>query len=319
MAVPVEEIAASLEVPIEHVEEVLGIVQTFDPSGAGARDLAECLAIQIREKGLENTILMALVEEHLDDLEHHRYSVIAKALDIDESNVQEAVEDLSHLTPKPAAGRFGTEAHTVIPDMIVEKVDGDFIVVFNDSSLPGLRINSLYRKILAKESDANDETRKYIVEKLNGARWLLRSIQQRRTTMLKVMEYIVKAQRAFLERGVLHLKPMTLQEVADAIGMHVSTISRVTNGKYAQTPQGVYELKYFFSGRIENKEGEDASSRAIKQRIEELVREEDGSKPLSDQRIADTLEEEGYAIARRTVAKYRDQLSILPARYRKKY
>jgi RNA polymerase sigma-54 factor len=136
---------------------------------------------------------------------------------------------------------------------------------------------------------------------------------------VKVMEYIVRAQRAFLERGVLHLKPMTLQEVADAIGMHVSTISRVTNGKYAQTPQGVYELKYFFSGRIENKEGADASSRAIKKRIEELVREEDGSKPLSDQKIADTLKTEGYAIARRTVAKYRDQLSILPARYRKKY
>jgi RNA polymerase sigma-54 factor len=174
LAVPIDEIASSVAAPSERVDEVLRIVQTFDPSGVGARDLAECLAIQIREKGLENTILMALVEDHLDDLEHHRYSVIARALDIDESNVQEAVEDLSHLNPKPAAGRFGTEARTVVPDMIVEKVDGDFVVIFNDSSLPGLRINSLYRKILAKDSDANDETRKYIVEKLNGARWLLR-------------------------------------------------------------------------------------------------------------------------------------------------
>jgi RNA polymerase sigma-54 factor len=319
LATPVEDIAAAIGVELPDVEEVLSLIQTLDPAGVGARDLAECLAIQLREKGLENTILMALVEEHLDDLEHHRYSVIARALDIDESNVQEAVEDLSHLNPKPAAGRFGSEARTVVPDLIVENVDGEYVVMFNDSSLPTLRINNLYKEILAKETKANEETRKYIVEKLNGARWLLRSIQQRRSTMLKVLEYIVKAQQAFLDRGIMHLKPMTLQEVADAIGMHVSTVSRVTNGKYTQTPQGVYELKFFFSGRIENKEGQDVSSRALKEQIEELVSDEDGSKPLSDQKIADRLAGEGYAIARRTVAKYRDQLGILPARYRKKY
>jgi RNA polymerase sigma-54 factor len=172
---------------------------------------------------------------------------------------------------------------------------------------------------MAKGSQANEETRKYIVGKLNGARWLLRSISQRRSTMLKVMEYIVRVQRPFLERGVLHLKPLTLQEVADAVDLHVSTVSRVTNGKYVQTPQGVFELKYFFSGRIENREGEDVSSRAIKERIEHLVRNENTSRPLSDQKIADRLKEDGYAIARRTVAKYRDQLGILPARFRRQY
>ncbi len=316
---PVKEIAAAQDVEPQEVERVLSAVQRFDPSGVGARDLRECLMIQLTELGLDNTIMMAIVEEHLEDVEHHRYTAIARKLDIDEADVQEAVEEISHLSPKPAAGRFGTEAKTVLPDLIVEKVDGDFVVLFNDSSIPRLKINNLHKKILAKGSDANDETRKYVVEKLNGARWLLRSIQQRRGTMLKVMEYIVKSQRQFLERGVLHLKPMTLQEVADAIGMHVSTISRVTNGKYVQTPQGVFELKYFFSGRIENKEGEDVSSKAIKERIEQLVRSEDGSKPLSDQKIADSLQDDGYEIARRTVAKYRDQLGILPARYRKQY
>jgi len=315
----VEEISETKGVEVEVVERVLSTIQLFDPSGVGARDLRECLMIQLRERGQENTVMMAIVEDHLEDVERHRYTAIARELDIDESDVQEAVEEISHLSPKPAAGRFGTEAKTILPDLIVEKVDGDFVVLFNDSSLPRLRINSLHKKILAKGSEANEETRQYVVEKLNGARWLLRSIQQRRGTMLKVMEYIVRAQREFLERGVLHLKPMTLQEVADAIGMHVSTISRVTNGKYVQTPQGVFELKYFFSGRIENKEGEDISSKAIKERIERLVQDEDGSKPLSDQKIADHLQEDGYEIARRTVAKYRDQLGILPARYRKQY
>ncbi|MFC1540298.1 RNA polymerase factor sigma-54 [Gemmatimonadota bacterium] len=279
----------------------------------------KCLSIQLREKGLENTILMALVEEHMDDLQHHRYTVIARAMDIYESEVQTAVAELAQLNPKPAAGRFGVAARTIIPDLLVEKVDESYQVFYNDTSLPRLRISNLYKDILARESEASDETRQYIVEKLNGARWLLRAMRQRRSTMLKVMEYIVKAQHDFLEHGIMHLKPMILQEVADAIEMHVSTISRVTNGKYAQTPQGIFELKYFFGGRIENKEGKDASNKAIKNQIERLIKEEDSSKPLSDQKIVDILTEEGYEIARRTVAKYRDQMSIQPARFRKQY
>ena len=315
----IEEIAETTERSLEDVERILAVIQSFDPSGVGARDLEECLSIQLREKELENTILMALVEEHLNDLQHHRYTVIAKALDIYESEVQAAVKELSRLNPKPAAGRFGAAARTIIPDMIVDKIDDRFTVLYNDSSTPRLRISNLYKDILAKDSEASDETRQYIVEKLNGARWLLRAIQQRRSTMLKVMEYIVKAQYEFLEHGVLRLKPMILQEVADAIGMHVSTISRVTNGKYVQTPQGMFELKFFFGGRIENKGGMDASNKAIKKQIERLIKEEDSSKPLSDQKIVDILHKEGYEIARRTVAKYRDQMSIQPARFRKQY
>jgi len=315
----IEEIVEATGSSLEDVERILAVIQSFDPSGVGARNLEECLSIQLWEKKLENTILMALVEEHLEDLQHHRYTVIAKALDIYESEVQAAVEDLSRLNPKPAAGRFGAAARTIIPDMIVDKVDDRFMVLYNDSSTPRLRISNLYKDILAKDSEASDETRQYIVEKLNGARWLLRAIQQRRSTMLKVMEYIVKAQYEFLEHGVLRLKPMILQEVADAIGMHVSTISRVTNGKYVQTPQGMFELKFFFGGRIENKGGMDASNKAIKKQIERLIKEEDSSKPLSDQKIVDILHKEGYEIARRTVAKYRDQMSIQPARFRKQY
>jgi RNA polymerase sigma-54 factor len=319
LASTIEEIAGSTEYSQVELEEVLAVIQTFDPTGVGASDLGECLAIQLREMGLENTIYMAIVEEHLDDLQHHRYPVIAKALDIYESEVQEAVEELSRLNPKPAAGEFGTAAKTIIPDLIVEKVDGEYLVVFNDTSLPRLRISNLYKEILAKESEAQEETRQYVLGKLNGARWLMRSIQQRRSTMLKVMEYIVRAQYEFLEHGLRNLKPMTLQEVADAIGMHVSTISRVTNGKYVQTPQGVFELKYFFGGKIENREGGEISTKAIKERIEQLVNDEDGLKPLSDQKIAEALQSEGFEIARRTVAKYRDKMGILPARYRKQY
>jgi len=314
-----EDIAEGSHSTVEEVEEVLTVIQAFDPAGVGARDLGECLAIQLKEMDLENTIYMAIVEEHLEDLQQHRYPAIAKALDIYESDVQEAVEELSRLNPKPAAGEFGTTAKTIIPDLIVEKVDGNYLVLFNDSSLPRLRISNLYKEILAKDTKASEETRQYVLDKLNGARWLMRSIQQRRSTMLKVMEYIVKAQHEFLEHGLLHLTPMTLQEVADAIGMHISTVSRVTNGKYVQTPQGIFELKFFFSGRIENREGGDVSTRSIKERIERLVREENGHKPLSDQKIAEALQEEGFTIARRTVAKYRDKMGILPARYRRKY
>ncbi len=319
LATPIEEIADSIEAESGLVEKILTVVQGFDPSGVGARDLGECLAIQLRELGEENTILMALVEEHLDDLQHHRYSVIARALDLLESDVQGAVAELAQLNPRPAAGRFGAAAKTIIPDLLVEKVDGSYLVLFNDRSLPRLKISSLYKQILARDSEAGEDTRQYVLDKLNGARWLIRAIAQRRSTMVKVMEYIVRAQYDFLERGILHLKPMTLQEVADAIGMHVSTVSRVTNGKYVQTPQGVFELKYFFGGRIENKEGKDASNKAIKERIERLVKEEDGRKPLSDQKIVEILQQEGYEIARRTVAKYRDAMGILPARYRKQY
>ncbi len=315
----IEEIVESSEFEEQDIERVLGVIQSFDPSGIGARNLEECLSIQLREKGLENTILMALVEEHMDDLQHHRYTVIAKAIDIYESEVQAAVAELAQLNPKPAAGRFGSAARTIIPDLLVEKIDEHYQVFYNDTSLPRLRISNLYKDILARESEASNETRQYIVEKLNGARWLLRAIRQRRSTMLRVMEYIIKAQHDFLEHGILHLKPMILQEVADAIEMHVSTISRVTNGKYAQTPQGIFELKFFFGGRIENKGGKDASNKAIKKQIERLIQEEDSSKPLSDQKIVDVLTEQGYEIARRTVAKYRDQMSIQPARFRKQY
>ncbi len=315
----IEEIVESSEFEEQDIERVLGVIQSFDPSGIGARNLEECLSIQLREKGLENTILMALVEEHMDDLQHHRYTVIAKAIDIYESEVQAAVAELAQLNPKPAAGRFGSAARTIIPDLLVEKIDEHYQVFYNDTSLPRLRISNLYKDILARESEASNETRQYIVEKLNGARWLLRAIRQRRSTMLRVMEYIINAQHDFLEHGILHLKPMILQEVADAIEMHVSTISRVTNGKYAQTPQGIFELKFFFGGRIENKGGKDASNKAIKKQIERLIQEEDSSKPLSDQKIVDVLTEQGYEIARRTVAKYRDQMSIQPARFRKQY
>ncbi|HID94943.1 MAG TPA: RNA polymerase factor sigma-54 [Candidatus Latescibacteria bacterium] len=314
----VEEIAKALGTRPEDVERVLKTIQTFEPAGVGARDLQETLTIQLSEKGLEETLAMKIVQSHLEDLKRHRYSRIAKSLGVSENEIRDAMKEISKLNPKPGLGSFGRAAEGIIPDVIVERVDNDYVTILNEGTIPTLRINPVYRSILSESSNASEETRNYVVEKLNSARRLIRAIQQRRSTLLKLANYIVKAQRDFFDNGVSRLKPMVLREAAEALGMHPSTISRASRGKYIQTPHGIFELKYFFESKVNSSSGEDLSQRSVMERIRQLVEAEDPRNPLTDPQIAGLLKKEGINIARRTVSKYRTALGISPAQYRKK-
>lgn len=324
----VEEIAEAMGIPPEEVERVLKVVQDFEPPGIGARDLRECLLIQLEQRdGEGRDLALQIVREHMEDLTKRRFSRITRALGIDNEELKGAMDLIERLQPNPGATStsdynglltLDTEVPYVTPDLIVEKVGEDWVVSLTDGNLPSLRINASYAKLLKDGRGSKDEIRTYVSKKLNDARWLINAINQRRTTMLKVANYIVRAQMDWFERGPAFLRPMVLQDVADAVSMHVSTISRVSNGKYMQTPHGVLELKYFFDSRVHRHDGEDVSARSVKERISGLIGNEDKGKPLSDQEIANALGKEGLQIARRTVAKYRDQLRINSQRYRKK-
>jgi RNA polymerase sigma-54 factor len=314
-----EEMAKLLSVEDSKVIEVLSIIKTLDPVGVGAVDLRECLLIQLEQAGLTESIAYAIVNDHFKDFLQRRYPEISRKLKRSVQDIQAAEETIGKLDPRPGA-RFSTEEpHYIVPDLIVEKVDDDYVVQMNDRNVPRLRINRAYKKILLSAKSRDKEEHKYVTDKLNSARWLIHTIEQRRQTMIKVMQSILEVQREFFDRGIEHLKPLTLQQIAELVEMHESTVSRVTNGKYVQTPRGVFELKYFFSTGLKTDNGEAASSKRIKARISEIIDKEDGMKPLSDQDIAEMLKEDGFIVARRTVAKYRDQLRILPARKRKRY
>jgi len=299
-------------------EEVLEKIQAMDPPGVGARDLKESILIQMRQHGLMETVAYRVVEESFDDLLNHRWSDIAKAMGLSPREVQDAADEISHLDPKPGLRYASDPDHYVTPDLIVEKIDGEYMVFVNDTSLPRLRISRAYREVARDKSKFKGENKEFISSKLNSANWMIQAIEQRRQTMLKVMHFIVDRQRDFFEKGVQYLKPLTLREVAEHIDMHESTVSRVTNEKYCQTPRGVYHLKFFFSSGLSTTSGEDISARGVKDKIKNLVTDEDETKPLTDQAIVNLLKDDGVKIARRTVAKYRDQLGILPARMRRR-
>jgi RNA polymerase sigma-54 factor len=317
-----EEMAEIAELfrPYEMVEaeELLEQVQEFDPPGVGARDLRESILIQMRFHGMEGSLAQDIVMEHFDDLLNHRWSDIAKAMAIDPKDVQDAADSISQLDPKPGLKYSGDPEGYIIPDLIVEKIDGEYMVFANDTNLPRLRLSQAYREVAKDKKQFKGENKEFISQKLNSANWMIQAIEQRRQTMLRVMHFIVDRQRDFFEKGVQHLKPLTLREVADHIEMHESTVSRVTNEKYCQTPRGVCSLKYFFSSGLSTTSGEDISARGVKDKIKILVSDENSKKPLTDQAIVNLLREDGVKIARRTVAKYRDQLGILPARMRKR-
>ncbi len=293
-------------------------MQSLDPPGIAARDLRECLLLQMAELGEQDTLTYKLVAEAFDDLIAHRWSELAKRYQLDPREVQDAADELARLDPKPGVRHMSTGDTYVVPDLTVEKIDGHYRVFLNDGGVPRLRISRIYQQIAGDKKKFVGENREFITDKLNSASWLIQAIEQRRQTMLKVMNFIVDRQRGFFEKGVEHLHPLTLREVADVIEMHESTVSRVTSQKYVQTPRGVYPLKFFFSSSLGTTTGEDASSRAVKAQIQKLVSEEDVSAPLTDSAIVKALKERGVQIARRTVAKYRDQLNILPARMRKR-
>jgi RNA polymerase sigma-54 factor len=303
---------------LEDAERMLELIQRFDPSGVGARDLRECILLQLRDQELEDTRTYSIVENYFDQLINHRWSEISKELGITPKEVQTAADEIAKLDPKPGLKYAAPADNYITPDLIVEKIDGNYHVFLNDTSLPRLKLSRTYREIARDKSKFQGENKEFISNKLNSANWMIQAIEQRRQTMLKVMNFIVDRQREFFERGVQYLKPLTLREVAEVIEMHESTVSRVTNEKFVQTPRGVLPLKFFFSSGLSTSSGEDVSARGIKAKIETLVANEDPMRPLTDQAIVNILKEEGVQIARRTVAKYRDQLGILSARMRKR-
>lgn len=299
-------------------EEMLATIQNLDPPGVGARDLRECLMLQLKEAGLEHSVPYRLVRDCFDELINHRWSEISKRFGISPADVQKAADEIQKLDPKPGIKYSDLSDNYIIPDLIVEKIDGKYHVFLNDANLPRLKLSKTYQEIARDKKKFEGESKEFISNKLNSANWMIQAIEQRRQTMLKVMNYIVDRQRDFFEKGVQFLKPLTLREVAEVINMHESTVSRVTNEKFVQTPRGVLPLKFFFSSGLSTTAGEDVSARGIKAQIQKLVAEEDARHPLTDQAIVNILKQNGVQIARRTVAKYRDQLGVLSARMRKR-
>ncbi|TLN00175.1 RNA polymerase factor sigma-54 [bacterium] len=313
------EAAAACGVEEATVEKVLAVIHSFDPPGVGARNLKECLLIQCKHLNLAHTILPEVISSHLNDLALGKLNKIAETLGVPVQEVQRAADRLRTLDPKP--GRYFSHADDtryIVPDVVIERVNGEYVVLVNDTTAPRLGVSPVYRDILAgKFSDP--DTAKYIEQKLNSALWLIKSIEQRRLTLYKVTQTLVEMQRDFLDRGVKYLKPLNLKHVATALGFHESTISRATAGKYIQTPQGVFEMKYFFAGGVETVNGTMASAETIKRTVKEMIGAEDHTKPLSDQKIADILNCQGIEISRRTVAKYRDEMGIPATGRRKRY
>ncbi len=315
-----EEVAVSSEATLESVGNVLKVVQDFDPSGVGARDLRECLLIQIKQLRLAGSLSEVIVSDYLEDLEKKRYQHIAKECNVPLQEVVHACRIVESLEPKPGRPYYSEENHYIIPDIHVVKRDGSYVVVLNDDGMPKLKISPYYRALLRSKEQVADTTKSYLEEKFKSALWLVRSIEQRNRTIRLVAESIVKFQEGFLEKGVNFLKPLILKQVADDISMHESTVSRVTTNKYMYTPQGVYELKFFFNSSLPRmgNGSESLSSVAVREKIRRMVLAEDPACPLKDQDIVRSLEEDNIEIARRTVTKYRASLKIPPASRRKR-
>jgi len=318
LVVSPEEMVEELDVPVEEIVAVLDLIKKFDPTGVGARDTRESLLIQLREKGLENSLAYRIVDEFLYDLEKKSILQVAKTIGVPFEKAQAALDLIKLLNPTPAHGRFESPAAAIIPDLIVERVGGEYVVLHNDRNVPQLRINPSYRSLVKRGSSSSKDTKKYISQKLEQARWLLNAINQRRHTMVKVMGAIIEEQSEFFEKGVEFLRPLIMEDIARRVDMNVATISRVSNGKYVQTPHGVFEIKFFFNAGISRSDGGELSKRHVKTRIEEIIKAEDLEKPLSDQEIYRQLQEEGIKLARRTVTKYREELRISPARFRRR-
>jgi len=314
-----EEMALNSGFPQEDFERMLGLVQTFYPAGVGARDLRDCLLIQLRRQGKEHSIEYGIVSEHMDDLGRHRFPEIARRMAISVEDVQKAADNIARLNPRPGQVFAAAPQNYVLPDVIVERVDGEYQIAFNNEQIPHLRISNLYKDIIASGNTQSSDVKDYIRDKIRSGKFLIRSIHQRQQTIMNIAQQIVSRQRDFLEYGTSHLKPMTMAEVAEAVGVHETTVSRAVSGKYMATPQGVFEMKYFFTGGYQTATGESLSNTSVKQAILELVKHESGSAPLSDHEIVEILSERGIPIARRTVAKYRSELNILPSHMRRKY
>lgn len=314
-----QDISLLINEDVIEVERVLRLVQTFDPVGVAARSLSECLMIQLKEKGIQDKNAYIIAEHYLEDIATNKIQKIAKELKISISRVQSICDIIKMLEPKPSRGFIvdSDNIRYIVPDVTIENINGEYIIIVNDNSLPTLTISNYYKSMINNLDDK--EANKFLSDKLNSSMWLIKSIEQRRMTLYKVTESILKFQRKFFDEGKTALKPLVLKDVADDIGVHESTVSRATNGKYVQTPRGLFELKYFFASSISEADGDGISSTSVKTHIQKLINEENPQKPLSDQKIAELLSEEGINISRRTVAKYRDEMRISSSSMRRRY
>jgi RNA polymerase sigma-54 factor len=313
-----DELAAMGPWSVGDVERALRTIQGFDPVGVAARDLQECLLLQLRHLGLQGTITEKIVMEHLRLLQNHQVPEISRKLGVSIEDLKEHIEIIRNLDPKPGSRYNPSQSQYVIPDVYIIKVEDQYVAVLNEDGLPQMRISPVYRRLLDKgAAENNDETRAYVKDKFRSALWLIKSVEQRQKTIHKVANSIINFQRDFLDHGIEHLRPLVLRDVANDIGMHESTVSRVVTNKYMHTPQGVFEMKYFFHSGISSSYGESVSSVTIKQRIRKIIENEDPRKPLSDSKIVSILQREGLVLARRTIAKYREELKIPTSNQRK--
>ena len=306
-------------IPKEDFEKMLALIQSFYPAGVGAHDLRECLLIQLQRGGKERGLEYRIVSEHMEDLGRRRFPEIARRMGISVEEVQKAADNIARLNPRPGQVFAAAPQNYVLPDVVVEKIDGDYQIILNNEQIPHLRISNLYKDIIASGNAQSSDVKNYVRDKIRSGKFLIRSIHQRQETIFNIAQQIVSRQLEFLDHGPSHLKPMNMAEVADAVGVHETTVSRAVSGKYMATPQGVFEMKYFFTSGYQTATGESLSNTSVKEAILDLVKHENGSAPLSDHEIVEILVERGIPIARRTVAKYRGELNILPSHMRRKY
>jgi len=318
LGTPVEAISESLQIDVATIERILGVIQRFDPVGIGSRDLRECLLVQLLEEQPHNEAAIEIIRDHFEDFKNKRFEKLAKDLDLDLESIKDIFSHITRLNPKPGEGYASLVDNYITPDLEVREEDGEFKIYMHDWNVPQLRINNEYRRMMLDRKHTSKETRDYIKNRLESARWLINSIHQRRATILRVMETIIEKQHDFFVSGPEKLRPLILKDIADEIGMDISTVSRVTNGKYVQTEWGLFELKYFFSEKIHSDEGDDVSNKIIKNLIKEIISTEPSKKPLNDQKIAEMLKKKGFNVARRTVAKYREQMGLPVSRLRRK-
>jgi RNA polymerase sigma-54 factor len=314
----VEEMSASTGLPPEKITGVLKVIQTFDPSGVGASDLRECLMLQLERAGRQETLEYRIVRDFMDALGKRRIPEIARGTGCTVDEAQEAMGRIARLEPRPGRAYLSDANQYVLPEVFVQKIGGDLVVTTNDEHIPHLRISNVYKDLMA-QGENSAEVKNYIREKIRAGKFLIKSLHQRQQTILNIGKEIMKRQRDFMEKGVAHLKPLTMAQVAEVVGVHETTVSRAVSGKYIQTPQGVFELKYFFTAGLQTSTGSDVSNTSVKDMITEIFKTEDAGKPLADQEVVKMLADKGITIARRTVAKYRTELNILPSNLRKVY
>lgn len=318
--VTVESIAAIFEKKPEEVEKILKAIQRFDPVGIAARNLQECLKVQLENLEINGRkeLCLRIINNAFHDFVNKRYEKVASALEVPLDKIKEALDLINKLNPKPGEGYWDTRQNYVVPDFIVEKIDDELVVSLNEWNMPGLQISPHYRKLIRQSKNLDKDVRQFLRKKVESARWFINALQQRRVTMLKTMNAIVDLQREFFEKGPEYIKPMIMKDVAEKIDMDISTVSRVVNGKYVQTDYGVFELKFFFNEGMETAEGENLSTLRIKEQLREIINSEDPNDPYSDDKLAEIFKKKGIPIARRTIAKYREQLGIPVARLRRK-